>query len=155
MSLANLNLVLRNRAVSDTGSGGLFNATTPLITAWNWNAVPEDTAFPYVVQSVAGYVAEDAFALDVEQVRIRFSIWHERESQTDSDPYNTVIQIEARIRGNWSSASPGTSPTYGFHRYTPSFTGETGTMMGRVQIIDNSDGDYINFIHEFKLWLSS
>ena len=155
MSLANLNLVLRTRALADTGSGGLFNATTPLINAWNWHAVPEDTTFPYVVQTVAGYVAEDAFQLDIERILVRFSIWHERESQTDADPFLTVSNIEARIRGNWSSASPGTAPTYGFHRFTPTFTGETGTTMGRVQIIDNSDGDYINLIAEYKLWLSS
>lgn len=147
--------MLRNRAIADTGTGGLFNTTTPLIYAWNWNAVPEGTQYPYVVQSVASLTSQNAFQKDVVACTVRFGIWHERSSNIDPTPYTTVSNIEARIYGNWSSSSPGTAPTYGFHRFSPSFSGWTGTAMEYVTTFDESDGDLIHIIQEYRFWISA
>lgn len=155
MNLANLNLVLRTRAVGDTGSGGLFNATTPLVTAWLWNAVAAEQTFPYVVQTVAAMVSDNAFAKDIAECRVRFGIWHVRKSTSATDPYLVASNIEARIYGNWSSAAPATAPTYGFHRFTPSFSGWTGTPMEYVTTFDESDGEYVHIIQEYRFWISA
>lgn len=155
MNLANLNLVLRTRALTDAGSGGLFLAgSNAFCNAWNWNQVPPDTTFPYVVQSIAGLVSDNAFQRDIAACRVRFAIWHEKSSLTDPDPYLTVSRMESRIYGNWSSATPTVAPTYGFHRFAPAFSGWTGTQMEFTQTLDESGGDYLNFVMEFKFWIS-
>jgi hypothetical protein len=156
MNLANLNLVLRARATADIFSGGLFIAgSSAFINAWNWNAVPEDTAYPYVIQSIASLVSRNAMQKDIVECRVRFGIWHTREAQADVDPYLTVSAIEARIYGNWSSASPTVAPTYGFHKFQPSLSGWSATVMEYVQTFDESDKRRIHIIPEFRFWLSA
>lgn len=153
MNLADLNLVLRTRAAADTGAGGMFLAgSTAFVNAWNWGAVPEGTTFPYVVQDVAAMVADNAFALDVIECRVRFGIWHERHSTTDADPYLTVSNITKRIYGPWTAA--GQSTAYGFHRFTPTFSGWTGTAMDFITTFDESDQDLLHHVMEFRFWIS-
>ena len=156
MNLANINSVLRTRALADTGSGGMFNTTTPLINAWNWNAVPVGTSYPYVIQSVASSASQNAQQLDVIECRYRFGIWHERISQSDTDPLLKLSQIEARIYGDWSKTTPTTPPTYGFHRFTPTFTGFTCVAGGMeyVNAFDESDGDLLHLVLEFRFWVN-
>lgn len=63
---------LYDTAVADTGTGGLFNATTPLITGWFTNEASQDQGFPYVVCTLVSEVENDAFATAVEAVEVVF-----------------------------------------------------------------------------------
>lgn len=156
MNIADIHLVLKNRAAADTGSGGLFNTTSPLISAWYPGRVPADGEYPYVVETTTGTPHRDAFGRDVVIVTFRASVWVPWKMHTDTDPMLTASRILARIYGNWSSSSPSTQPTYGFHRFKPTLASPwTSSYIIHETTIDESDDYYINLIPQFSFTMSN
>jgi len=155
MNIADIHLVLKTRAAADTGSGGLFNAASPLINAWYPSRIPASVQYPYVVQTVTGVPNRPAFAKDVVSVTFRASVWVPWKSHTDTDPMQTASNILKRIYGNWSSSAPSTQPTHGFHRYKPTLTSPwTATFIKYDDTFDESDDHYINLIPQFSFTMS-
>ncbi len=116
--------------------------------------MPPDQTFPYVVSNVGSWVATNAFTKDINELVVRFSTFHGMEQSSSTDPLQTCSTILGRIYGNWSSASPGTAPTYGFHRHTLSVSGWTGSIMEFVSAREEHTQGVYHFIQEYRLWLS-
>lgn len=155
MNLSALYAAVKARAAADSGSGGLF-ASTPLINGFYFNRIPSTTNFPYVVAVLGSTDARNCFNKDVVEVTLRFSIWHETVSHTDSDTLNTVSKIEARLYGGWSSSAPATPPSYGFHRHTlTGVTGWTASVMEWRGVSDESDGDLYHMVQTYRFLLSA
>ncbi len=134
----------------------LIGTSTGLITGWYANMVPPDPTYPYVVSNIGNWSARNAFTKDVSELLVRVSLYHGMENGPgDSDPLQDCSTILGRILGNWSSASPGTAPTYGFHRHTLVLTGGwTGSIMECTSTREEHEPGTYHFIQEYLLWTS-
>jgi hypothetical protein len=152
MDLAALWDAVRDRAVADTGSGGLFNATA-LITGF-YNTVASDTGtLPYVIYTTPSATPTNAFTADVVEVQIRMQVYVKKFPDDGSDPMNVGSQILARLYGNWSVN--GSQPTYGFHRWLPTLSGSwTADTFQFTGTIEEHDQHAYCWIQTFKTYLS-
>lgn len=156
MNLAELYDAIVTRAKADTGSGGLFNTTSPLVNAFYVNRTPPETGFPYVICNLVGADGRHAFNKSVFEIRVRMAVFMERQSHTVSDPLLRVSNILERLRGNWSSSSPATAPTYGFDRHPLALTAPwSGTHMIYETVFDESDDSYWQFVQQYRLFASA
>jgi hypothetical protein len=125
-----------DRLLSDTGTGGLFNAGTPLVPSltvynqWAGFAYSPDTSadFPRIVFEFNRYdPASQAF--DLANYDLDFSI-HTFVRMTDviSDPMQRWVDIMTRIHGDWFLQA-SRQPTYGLDRWKPTL-GSGGTASG-------------------------
>lgn len=112
LPLQNLYKVIRNRALADTGAGGLFNVTTPLLTGWFTRLAPANTALPYVVVNLIDAGNNDGLAFSMRRVMVRVSLFTAGNAEAGIDTVRT------RILGNWLTSS-GRIPTWGLDRWTP------------------------------------
>jgi hypothetical protein len=117
VDLAALYKVIYDRAVADTGSGGLFNSGTPLITGIFNNSVASSAVLPYIVYNVAADTAMHAFTRDIFRYQFRLQVYVARNT---ADPFLVGSNIIKRAFGD---SSGGSAPSYGFHRWTPSLAG--------------------------------
>jgi hypothetical protein len=148
-------LAIEARALTDTGAGGLFNAGTPLVSGIFPNVHTPDANFPWITYDVADVVPGHAFNKDVFTETVRFSVYVPMESRSLTDPQQRASDIIKRIYGNWSSASPATAPTYGFHRHPLVVTGGTwtsGGMLKQTSFVEHEDG-VLHFIEQYLLAL--
>ena len=78
MSNAFNSLAARIRAVMllDTGAGGLFNASNPIITGHFTVAAPQDQETPYSVLIPVSMVDDGTFSSDGMALRVQFSMFH-------------------------------------------------------------------------------
>ncbi len=154
MDLAALGTSIKARAVADTGSGGLFNSGTPLVTGiYNTNA-PDDATFPYLVYSVAAMGPNDTFTGEVDEIMFRITVYDMRhpDGATPRDPILRCSNIIARVIG-----PGGTSPSYGFHRHTLSITSSDGWASGTIvrgSQAQNHTDDVYQFDLDFRVLLT-
>lgn len=125
MELARLWLALKTRAVADTGSGGLFNATTPLINGFYPGKVPTAStlAFPYVVIGSELKGGPHAFGKDIALGMIDFHLYVS-EDDSSGDPYQKMSDLEKRLSGD---STNGSTPSFGFHRHPLTISGGSWT----------------------------
>lgn len=140
---------IRDRAASDTGSGGLFDTGGALITAFYYAALPPETAMPYCYFMVASDSANNTFTMNGSMVEFRIVTCVSRAFSTD--PIARGSAILKRIYGN--SASGSLTPTYGFHRYDIALTDWTATTIEYQRTIELHEETYYAWSQEFKLWL--
>ena len=107
------------RAIADTGTGGLFNAGTPLVTAIYNNTMPEGSTFPYLVYDTLAATPRDAFRTSMFRVVWRVNVYVEKNSTTITDTAARGSAIIARLLGDWTAQNYGVAPTYGYDRWTP------------------------------------
>jgi hypothetical protein len=142
---------IKTRAESDTGTGGLFNAGTPLVSGiYNTFASPALTdQNKYIVFSVASASQEDGFDIDVITYTFRFSVF-----APVSGGLAAPSAIIDRLYGN-GVASSGNLATYGFHRWLPSLTGGwTASVCQRVDQDTQHGEDVYQFVETFRVTCS-
>lgn len=149
----NTRLVLQalfDRAKADTGSGGLYAASNPLITGWYTEQGPENATYPYVVVSVADDGESDTFGKSGRQLTFDVHVYATRDTTAATTGLDTALNIAARIFGN---GNPN-SPTYGFHRWQttlPSGSGMVATTCARSGGTSASDRDTVHLIETYTL----
>ena len=150
--------IIVDRANEDTGSGGLFNATTPLIQDIWWyrsaNAIELDSdglpPLPWIAFDMQDDTATDAFETDIIPVVILFNIFDRAEKGL-----TRVNVVKERLYGD------GIDPSYGFHRWiasslNPSVDEWTPTAMryqGRGRG-GESDEDIVHEYMRFIIYMS-
>jgi len=118
LPLKSVYTAVRDRALTDTVSGGLFNVTTPLIKGWYSRLAPAATtnassiaAYPYVVCNIVDAGGEKGgFWFSLRDVILRVSIF------TAGNSESTIDAIRDRIMGDWT-ARVTRVPVYGFDRH--------------------------------------
>jgi hypothetical protein len=111
LPLQNVYKLVRSRATGDTGTGGLFNATTPLLTGWYTRLAPAQVSLPYVVVNCIDAGNQDGLRFSLRRLRMRISIFTSGNSEA------SIETIRTRILGNWLTGT-NRVPTYGFDRWT-------------------------------------
>lgn len=153
MDLAALGKAIYDRAASDTGSGGLFNASTPLITAFYNTWEPDDAVKPYCFYNVLVSNPNDTFTGENEEVMFRISLCVQKEPEGSPpvDPIKRSSDIIARLIG-----PGGATPAYGFHRYAITITSSDHWSSGSVVRAgqnQNHGNDYYQFDLDFRVHL--
>lgn len=153
MDLPALWIAIRNRALEDTGAGGLFAPNVPLVTGIFQNHVPAGQSMPWVVYDVESATQTDAFRTAVYDVRVRFSVYVENSVVYSEDPAERASKIVQRIYGNWTDQSAGTEPTRGFARWSPTLTSSnyTCSIMEHVSSRPAHEDGVLRFIETYRV----
>lgn len=122
--LATLSDAIRDRAEADTGSGGLFETGSTLISGIYLNKAPAqvgaagDPAFPYVVFSTGDGFNDDSFRTRTVVREITFDVYQASE-ESGVDVADVSSKIIGRLIGDWTEQSAGSPPSFGFDRFVP------------------------------------
>lgn len=148
MNTAELFKAINDRAMSDSGAGGLTTLLSAS-TAFYYAAVPEAVLMPYCLVVFVGASDESAFSRNVAQVVFRVQCYVPRTSPSITDPIKRLSDIVGRVYG------PGTpDPSYGFHRHQLVLTEWTGGHVVHQNTFDeHGDSEYCTVL-EFKLFVS-
>lgn len=144
---------IRDRAAADTAAGsGLFMATTPLINGFYYAAIPENVPMPFCVFNIAADRDQSVFTANISEVMFRIMVAVPRISATISDPTLRGSQILKRLYGD--SATGSLTPSYGFHRFSPTLTDWTATGITYQNTFEeHGDNEYV-WVTQWKLWVS-
>jgi len=143
------------RALADTGSGGLFAASNPLIPtagAIYQGAAPTRAAMPFLVFRLVNIAVADTFR-DVEHVVEWAMDIYVGETDTAYDPTDRANKITERVIGDWVEQADRT-PTYGFDGWSPdlSASGWTGLASNiRTAERDLPEPGVVHRVIEFEL----
>lgn len=94
---------LYNLAIADTGTGGLFNVSSPLITGWYTGEALQNAEWPYVCCTLSADSENDVFAPAPQAIEtfFQFGVYSNAElGQTVNDA------IQARIRTVFRRVAP-------------------------------------------------
>lgn len=150
MDLAHLETALVSRLTGDTGTGGLRNASSPLVAGVWVTTAPSAQVMPYCVIDVASQRAANAFTRDIYETEAWVTTFVPRAGT--ATPLQTASDILARVYGD---SSGGAAPTYGYHRLTLSLSGGwTPTAMECTGVFAEHDADTYLYRQIFKLHLS-
>ena len=124
---------IRDRLAADTGSGGLFNASTPLVSSvWfvrapeeddgYWSAASKSATSPHIVFNCRAIGAPDAQRTKSRLIEVSLAAYCKPTASTTTDPWETLGKIAERIEGNWETKAVGVDPDYGLIRWAPTIT---------------------------------
>lgn len=137
MNLADLTAKVRARAVADTGSGGLFNVASPLVTAFNaWRVEPE-ASMPYGWFEIVSAVQDDTIPVDEYVATVR-------------------MHLTCDVNAGFSNPDAILDRYFAlFHRWTPTLTGgwTAGTMERRSFGMVAEDNEY-HFWDDYQIRIS-
>jgi hypothetical protein len=135
MNLADLSTKLQARITGDTGSGGLYNATTQLVNAVYFDVTIGGATAPYIVLSFIAADEAGTFPKDAVNVTVDFEMVFDRRAGTFSEE-STVLD---RHR-------------YLFHRWKPTLGGTyTATEMRRVTGQTQHDEQYRRYVERYEV----
>lgn len=144
---------IRDRAVADTGSGGLFNSGNELVTGFFNIRAPAEQGFPLVVNTILTGLDASAFSTGVETIIGQFDVWcAEQPPSGATDPLLRLSQIEARLRGDWTTGT--VTPSYGFHKFKPTLSGMVSDpwVASPMQITNTSEQHEEGMFHLVLSW---
>lgn len=119
ISVADIAAKVLARLQADTGTGGLFNVSSPLVTAAYWDLGPHAMVEPYIAYQITTERATtEGFKVSAVRASITISAVVVRTLASATAPMDTASAILARIYGN--AAEQGGAPSFGFHRWVPS-----------------------------------
>lgn len=151
MNRSKLFQALYDRAISDTGTGGLFNASAPLITGWYTEQGKAGAVEPYVVVTLADDGTLDTYAKQGLELTFYVHIYCPRENgNVNYAGLDVAETIRARIQGD---GTPN-SPTYGLHRWSttlPSGSGMVASAMIREGGTSASDLNTVHLIETYTM----
>lgn len=135
MNLADLYTQLADRITGDTGSGGLYNATTPLVNGVFFDVPFGGAAVPFILIRFIASDEADVFTKDAVDVSVEFEIVIERREGT--------LAVDSAILDRHRQK---------FHRWTPTLSGAyTGTDMRRVTGTTGHDELYRRYIEQYRI----
>ena len=149
MNTAKLEQTIITRLETDTGTGGLYNIITPLVSAvYNGFALHSDVLDkPYVCMVVEDGQQDDNFTTDNVAIDVTFHIFDSRTRVSDA----CASTIE-RIYGDGPKT---TGPTYGLHRWSMGLLSgsstDTGAIMYRTGFSSNHDKDFWHYIERYTV----
>lgn len=152
MNLVKVAEAVQTRLKADTGTGGLYNVASPLITASHFCDASDSATYPYVVFSIeAANQSPTLLGSEVYECFIDFHIYSDKASG-----YAVCSSIIDRIFGDVVSQTGTHVPGYGFHRYVLSLSGGwTGSPVVRESMdCDLSDKDVYHFRESYKVIIS-
>lgn len=131
---------LRALATADTGTGGLFNSSSPLLTGFYTEEAPQNAVPPYAVMSSTGTLRENVFdnTRRVEDVGFQIGVTSKR-SDVDPDNHSTIVERMHTV----------------FDRVAPTVTGWTASQCipeGRP-VEAEVDGNTIYTVLEYSILL--
>lgn len=130
--------VIFARYVADTGSGGLNNASAPLITGMYLELAPESQSYPYVVFSVQDDTEDDTQGSNRSVISYVFNLYTDKEL----DPGSSAAPVLVRLKSL-------------YHRWKPSLSGYTfETSQRRGGRILQTPDDAWHFTDEYTLGIS-
>lgn len=107
-----------DRLTGDTGTGGLFNSGTPLVTQLRNTVIDQGQAFPYLVMRCQGGDVEDGFSVRTHKVSVTIDAYIEEQPASGYDPFDRGSKILDRVEGDWDLQSTRV-PSFGLDRFTP------------------------------------
>lgn len=145
-------LATYSRAVADTGTGGLFNVGTPLITGFYNTRAPAAATYPYAVYQVEASEKALAFRTNGWTRHVAMHVY----TQVVSDGtlgLNRGALIMERLEGDWDAQTLGTGPTYGFNRFKPTLTnsGWTADIFELQDSREEHDENVYHWIMQFTI----
>lgn len=146
MNLEALIIAVKTRLEADTGTGGLFAVGSPLVTGVYAMIAPFGATYPYLFIDVAGTGVQDAFALDLLEVRFRVHCF-----ATADNGYEPIDNIMRRVYG-----AAGRTPTYGLHRHALAMAGSPGWSALPIRfdgMNTDNDQDHYHIIHDYVTYL--
>jgi len=158
MNLIAIWTAIKARIDADTGTGGISNAGTPLISGIysSFAVTGASTASkPYIVFDVDGAQQQDGFEIDIIELSIRLHVFARMDSATTSG-FDKCSAIIDRLYGDGID-NVNRIPSYGFHRHelTISSGKYTGSIMHRTGMAQEHDEDHLHFIESYSLLISN
>ena len=169
----NLYAAIDFRLNGDTGTGGLFNGSAPLVTGSYLEQMPTEQLLPAITMNEVSCINSDATRCRTARVSFEVHAWVARNpipTSTGSEPeqpqykaYRRIADIEKRIIGDWPSQVAGTGPTYGLDRFQPSLDayttgvtacGWTADTIRRTYVRDDDNDDILHRIFGFEILIS-
>lgn len=150
------------RLKADTGTGGLFNVTTPLVTGASVDFNPARQPLPFITYVPTLMSNYDAVGTRCEECEFDIHVWIQASPENSSgssaafDPLVREDAIVSRIFGNWPSVSVGVAPGYGLDRFRPDITssGWTADTLRRTSDRRNADETIIQHTISFRCLVS-
>jgi len=140
------------RFLSDTGTGGLFNAASPLITDVRQTFAPAGTLPPYVVFSYQNFTNDDLLGKRGYKATVKVDVFvAELDDSGNLVGLSSLDQINERVIGNW--APSGTAPTYGLHGWNMGTiaTSWNTTIMHHESSMDLNEPGMLHSEHLFSV----
>lgn len=151
MNLTKVAEAIMDRFEADTGTGGFYHASAPIITGAHFCDASEAPTYPYVVFSFdAAQQNGTLLGSEVITVLVDFHIY-----ALKSEGFAPVSAILDRLYGDvYAQASH--IPSYGFHRFILPVTGGwSGSPMVREESeSDLADKDVYHFREGYKVLIS-
>lgn len=143
------------RAQADTGTGGLFNSGTPLVTGIFNTFGPRGQAFPHMIFVLESAAQRDAMNTSTRLVQWGLHTYIEEKPASGAAPFAAYSTIMERVLGDWTAQSNRT-PSYGFDRWTPTLSGSgwSATITEHTGSRTSHETGFLHFIEDFQVWVS-
>ena len=156
-NLARVFTAIRARALTDTGTGGLFATSNNLITGIFAETGSQTLSYPYITMTMFDE-EDDTFAKDGSVVNVQFHIFHDAKV-SGVGPIEKCGAIIERLRGDGTQQSDRL-PTFGFHRHKLTLSQSGGMLWGagimrRLRGTTAHENDVYHFIEEYEVRQSS
>lgn len=151
MNLVKVAEAIQTRLKADTGTGGLFNVSAPLVTGSHFCDATEAVSYPYIVFSIEAAPQEGTLiGSEVYQVYVDFHVYSPK-----TNGFAPVSSIIDRIYGDGYSQSGGL-PSFGFQRHPLTVSGGwNGSPLVRVDMAaDLEDKDVFHFRESYRFVVS-
>jgi len=137
------------RLLGDTGTGGLCNATTPMLasatTSIRINDGQENAPLPQIVLNLVSCTTDDAFRTASRRCQIDVHIFVLEQPENGVVGIASIGNIVERVMGNWTAISGGV-PTVGLDRFQPALSG-TGWEATPMILTNETDASVPGVLH--------
>lgn len=153
--LPKLYQAIGDRLTGDTGTGGLFNVTSPLVTQFRNTVIASSQAFPYLVMNVTTAMNSDGFNLRSHMVTFSIHVYVEEQPNAGGDSFSTGASIIDRVEGDWDLQSTRI-PSFGLDRWVPTLTSSSWTCSQCVLLNSSEahDPGVLHWILDFRVYVN-
>lgn len=154
--LPQLEKAVYDRLAADTGTGGLFNVSSPLVTACYNGEVKAEQAYPFLSLNVVSAPSQDSMDTRVRLVTMDVHVYCKKSQDPGDSSYDGMDvggKIIERVVGDWDQQS-SRSPTFGLDRWKPTLTSWVADNFRSIEErADHEDGVY-HWVLTFEVYVS-